>query len=334
MYELLGISISLAALLVFHSLLSFLSMLAWRVLRSRVGRWPAAGRARALFALRVLPGLSAVLFVGIVLLPAYIAFEPRHQAEAVSLRLGLLAALSALGLLLAFIRGTGAIVATRRLARQWMSHARPIRLPGIGIESFRLDHPFPLIAVVGTLRPRLFIAEMLFAELSEAELSAAIAHESCHLAARDNLKRAVLRFCRDVLVIVPFGRSLDDDWIEAAELAADESAARLGRPVALDLASALVKIARLVAPGARPAVPAGAHLIGENPGGIAARVSRLLDLASSSTGQQAAGTAATTMLPVLGLTIGGPLFIAFVMTLFSSLREVHSLIEFAVSSLK
>src|SRR5919202_1119057 len=112
-------------------------------------------------------------------------------------------------------------------------------------------------AGVGTLRPRLFIAQQLFAALTEAELRAALAHECGHLATRDNLKRAVLRACRDVLTIVPAGRTLDRAWDESTEAAADEHAARDGgAAAALDLAAALVKIARLAPPGMRPTLPA------------------------------------------------------------------------------
>jgi hypothetical protein len=81
---------------------------------------------------------------------------------------------------------------------------------------------------------------------------------------RDNLKRALMRACRDVLVIVPCGRILDRDWSEVAEAAADEHAARAGATVALDLASALIKIARLIPEGVKPTMPAGAFLIDDN----------------------------------------------------------------------
>src|SRR5438093_1171007 len=79
-----------------------------------------------------------------------------------------------------------------------------------------------------TTRPRLFVAQQLCDALSPVELSAALAHERGHLAARDNLKRALLRACRDVLTIVPAGRTLDRAWAESAEAAADEHAAGAG----------------------------------------------------------------------------------------------------------
>jgi len=142
-----------------------------------------------------------------------------------------------------------------------------------------IEHSFPVVAVVGSLRPRLFIARTVIETLSQEELTAALAHETGHMIARDNLKRGLLRACRDVLTLLPCGRFLDGHWSEAAEAAADEYAASAGKGVALDLAAALVKIARLVPAGATPIVPAGALLIGNNIGAIAWRVHRLTELA-------------------------------------------------------
>src|SRR5262249_48078215 len=125
-----------------------------------------------------------------------------------------------------------------------------------------------------------------FQSLTNEEISAAMAHESGHLISRDNLKRPLLRACRDMLAIVPSGASLDRAWVEASEAAADEHAARGGSGGALDLASALIKIARLVPDGVKPAFPAGALLIGDDGAGgvdgagIAERVRRLTRLAT------------------------------------------------------
>jgi hypothetical protein len=57
-------------------------------------------------------------------------------------------------------------------------------------------------------------------------------------------------------------------------MSADESAARRGGDVALNLASALVKIARLARPGLRPTMPAGVFLLGG--GNLDARVRKLI----------------------------------------------------------
>jgi Zn-dependent protease with chaperone function len=283
MYQLLGLCLALAALLTANALAALASAALWRAwLDARTQAWTAAARAQLLFALRVAPCALAIVFVCALVVPAYLRFEPEATGEAVSLKLAALAALSIAGLALAVWRGLAAWLATRRLVTDWLRHAEACTLPGIGLPAYRVAHRFPVVAVVGALRPRLFIARQLFDTLSERELRAALAHECGHLAARDNLKRAILRACRDALTIVPAGRTLDRAWAASAEAAADEYAARTGDEVAaLDLASALVKIARLVPRGARPTMPAGAFLVGELDGGhLAYRVRRLTQLAS------------------------------------------------------
>src|SRR5262249_11416559 len=117
-----------------------------------------------------------------------------------------------------------------------------------------------------------------FQSLTREEMAAAIAHEIGHLAARDNLKRVALRVCRDALAIFPTGAGLDRAWAEASEAAADEYAARGGGGVALGLASTLVKIARLVPRGVKPAMPAGASLLIADADALARRVRRLTQM--------------------------------------------------------
>ncbi|MDX2033075.1 MAG: M56 family metallopeptidase [Blastocatellia bacterium] len=332
MYEFLGLSLILAGLMTLHVPASFLTTLVWRALGGWTERWTAASRARALFTLRVLPAAIALFGALLLLAPAYLIHEPRHAAEAVSLKLGALAALSAAGILLALWRGASAYLTTRALVGDWMKNARPIDL-GLPIPAYELRHSFPVIAVVGIFRPRLFIADHLFDALTRDELAAAIAHECGHLASRDNLKRAVLRVCRDVLTIVPSGRSLDRAWAHASEEAADEYAARNGGPAALDLASALVKIARVAPAGASPLLPAGTMILGESVATIAGRVQRLTRIASAEAG--------TTTRPsrwsiAFFRLLGAALAIAglSVAADSSALAAIHRVIETAVSSLQ
>ena len=113
-----------------------------------------------------------------------------------------------------------------------------------------------------------------------------------------------MRACRDVLVMIPSGRLLDRAWLEASEAAADEYAAGRGRRVALDLASALVKIARLIPAGMKPAMPAGAFLVSaqEEVSGIKARVRRLMQLADQKRTRQ--GRALISRIPLWVPIIG------------------------------
>jgi Zn-dependent protease with chaperone function len=337
MFELLGISLLLAALLTFNSCASVMTAGLWRLLGRKTRRYSAMARARLLFALRVVPALLAIMVVIFLLVPSYLAYEPRQTDESVSFKLGLLAFVSAVGLSLAIARGIAAWRATARLTADWLRHGERITLAGIKIATFRIEHAFPVIAIVGVVRPRLFIASHVLELLTAEEIAAAVAHENSHLAAHDNLKRGLLRACRDMLLIIPSGRSLDRSWAEAAEEAADESAARRGRGVALDLASALVKIARKVPSGARPTMPAGVFLIGEElagdeASGIKIRVGRLMALAGGNASYN------QELSPRLLFWILSGLLLSFVVVVIVNatliFSSVHSLIEHAVFMLR
>lgn len=281
MYEMLGICLGLAALLSLNALASLLASTLWRAIDNRSRRWSARRRAALLFALRIVPAAIALALVLTLLIPSYLEYEPYSTNEGISIKLALISLVSAVGLALALWRGLASWHATRSLLKEWMRAAEPVRIEGVLIPAYRIRHPFPVIALVGTLRPRLFVAGRVLDALSEEELAAAMAHECGHLAARDNLKRIMLRACRDILTIVPCGRSLDRAWAESAEAAADEYAASSGPSVALNLASALIEIARMIPAGARPTMPLGAFLLGDEEGGLRWRVRRLLDLAAT-----------------------------------------------------
>lgn len=334
MFELLGLSLLLTALLTFNSVASLVIAGLWRVAGRTTNNWTAAARARLLFSLRMLPALLAILTVTLLLVPSYLAYEPRHTGENVSFKLALLALLSALGIAVSVCRGIATHRATRNLTSDWLRQGKPIRIPGIEIKSYQIQHAFPLIGIVGFVRPRLFIASQVLELLTPEEIAAAVAHENGHLKARDNLKRGLLQACRDALLIIPSGRLLDKSWSDASEEAADENAARQGNGVALDLASALVKIARIIPLGARPAMPAGVFLLGdEETKGIKSRVRRLIALATSER-----PTGSRPYL-VTSLSVWGPvslLLIAFVLAATNPylLSRVHYLIEHAVFMLQ
>lgn len=221
------------------------------------------------------------MFVIALQLPAYLIHEPDPAPEAVGFGLLALALSSAFGIALALLRGVASWRATRRLRAAWLRQAEPVSLEGIDIPAYTLQHPTPVIAVVGVFRPTLFIAAQVLDSLSRKELEVALAHERGHLVARDNLRRVVLNFCRSLLWYTGVGRVLDRAWAEEAERAADEYAARAGGAVALDLAAALIKIARLMPVGVDNVVPAGAFLLEGGGDGVAARVRRLTEMASA-----------------------------------------------------
>jgi Zn-dependent protease with chaperone function len=332
MYALLGISLALATFFALNVFLSALISLFWRIAEPLARRWSARTRAECLFALRIAAPVLSLLVLATLFVPAYVGYEPYGTSEVVSKKLAAFAIVSFLGLGFASWRAFRSWIATRRLMKQWLRGAVSIRLPHVHIPTFRIAHPFPIIAVVGTMRPRLFIAEQVLASLSEDEMAAAIAHEGGHLAARDNFKRALLRGCRDLLTIVPSGRSLDRAWSESVECAADEHAAQISPDIALNLASALVRIARMVPVGVRTELPLATFLVGEETRGIKLRVRRLVEIASKGRSSRGERLRMGTVAPAIGL---GVLF-AFTVVAATNphvLLTVHSVIEDVVSLL-
>ena len=286
MYDVLGICLALAALLAVNAIVSLLITGCWRLAASFTKGLGAANRSKLIFVLQTFPATAALLIVAVFLIPSYLAFEPPQTSEIVSVKLGLFAFASATGIALAFWRGLAAWLATRKLVGDWQKHSQSLQLKDVLTPVYVINHPFPVVAVIGVLRPKLFITVQILDSLNPEELDAVIAHETAHIAVRDNLKHWLTRICRDVLMIIPSARVLDREWAEAIELAADEAAVSpKNGATALDLAQALIKIARLVPVGVRPTMPAGAFLIGseiENGDALARRVGRLVELADKN----------------------------------------------------
>ena len=330
MYEFLGITLVLAMLLTVNAAATAAATGLWYLLRRPVSRCSARTRAELLFVMRIGPPTIAIIWIAAFMIPSYLVYEPHSTDEFVSLKLGTLAAISAVGVSFAIWRGIRSWLATRSLLRMWLANAAPLDLRQVSLPAYKLSHSFPIIAVVGTFRPRLFIAEHVLAILTKDELSAAIAHEYGHIAAYDNLKRSLLRASRAALLIIPCGRSLDRAWGEAAESAADEHAAQKSSAVALNLASALVRIARMIPADNRQVMPASAFFVGaEETRGVKARVRRLLELSATDPSLLVSSAPVFRIVPwlvlllvvVLGLTIG---------THSHVLASVHSLIEHVV----
>lgn len=333
MYELLGICVALAALMLLNTAASLGTALLWRLIAPLTRPLSARTRSDLLFTLRLAAPMSAAIVVAVFLIPSYLDYEPRATAEVVSLKLAALALLSALSVAFALWRTIRSWLATAALRRQWLASAKPIRVAGISIPAFSISHRFPIIAIVGTLRPQLFIAGDVLSALTTDEMAAAIAHECGHLAARDNLKRTLLRLCRDSLFLVPFGRAVDRLWAETAESAADEFAARQSPAAALNLASALVRIAKMVPAGARADVPLGAYLVGaEETQGVKSRIRRLIEISSNHSRIAATNNRFIRLLPFTSFAAfaAGATIIA---TNGKVLMGVHLILERAVSLL-
>lgn len=336
MYRLLGITLVLALLLTINATTTLMAAGLARACKRLLWKCSARTRAEILFVMRIGPPVIAIVAIAAFMIPSYYMYEPAVTDERVSFKLAALAAVSAIGIGLAFWRGLRSWLATRSLLRQWLATSTPIKMDAIAIPTFILqDYKFPLIAVVGAFRPRLFIANHVLESLSEEELAAAISHEYGHLDARDNFKRSVMRMSRAALLIIPCGRWLDRAWSESSESAADEHAAQQSSRVALELASALVRIARMIPsqsqPQTLPAAVSGFLMVPDAPG-VKVRVNRLVELASTDPRLLSSSAPLFRFIPWLVLAI----FLVVSVTIESRpqvLAAVHQLVEHVVAFL-
>lgn len=232
-------------------------------------------RATFLFHLRLLPLVTSVLWASLAMI-AFFLFEPRAGHERIG---AVLMGLSSFGLVLllaAATRVTVAVVRHRRLLREWLPGATPIDVPGIRVPAMAINTTFPVVAVVGILRPRLVVARCVLDHCPADELAAIFDHERGHIVRHDNARRMLLLVLPDPLAWTRVGRAMDMMWHDAAEELADEAPGDgRGEAGRVALAAALVRVARLVPAGETLSeLPASALYRGEP---LERRVRRLLD---------------------------------------------------------
>lgn len=258
----------LAAFFMTSIVTSLAAYLAAPAVRRAVSAAPASTRARALACFRLLPAAAALSITTLVLAPGYFRHEQRGELESVGLLIACAAAGAALLVSGAAVAVARAIARTSSLRCAWLAGARP--LPGRpgGMPAFEIDAPFPLVAVIGAFRPRLFISSAVRRTCTDSELDAIVEHERSHVTARDNAMRLLLDGSPDLFGWTARARDIDAAWQDAVEHRADDAAANR-----LELASALVRVARLATAARSVALPASALYRGE---GIEQRVRRLL----------------------------------------------------------
>ena len=280
--------------------------------------------AAALALFRLLPACSALALTLCVLGPGYFAHEQRGGPEE-----------SGYGLLLLALGGVcviGASIArlvrawrrTAVIRRQWLAAGQAVAIPHAGMPAYVLDLPFPLVAVLGFARPRLFVSTTVLDACSPAELRAIVEHERAHVRRRDNAVRLLMETAPDLLALTCVPAAVAGAWHQAVEHRADDAASRR-----LDLASALVKVARLASGTATmPAVelPASALYRGESRDLIESRVRRLV---SSRVADARPGW--TAGLACAAVTIGAVVAAAAVTGAGS--RLAHAVLEVTVSRL-
>ena len=220
------------------ALLAGLVAISWHAGLSRVRMAPAD-----LFALRLLPVVVAVLFALTVVFPAFQSRELHHDREAAGPLLLILAAFALLTLLHGIWRGWRAWRATRSHLQACGPAKRYVVENGCTVHV--VDFIEPLIGVIGAWRPRVVTVERVISACSHDEFRQVVAHEAAHISTRDNLKLMLLIACPDAIAWTSLGATLIQRWRKEAEFAADQRAAGNDPQRRLELAAALIKVARL-----------------------------------------------------------------------------------------
>ena len=231
---------------------------AWSVTQQRLSRLAPRTRAEAIAALRLFPAASG-LGAAIVVLVTFALLEPADTREVVGVVLVSAALVTAGVSAVRLLRAYRAWVRTARAVAAWSAQPQLV------------DSDFPIVAVIGIWRPRLYVARRVAALCDREELDAMIAHERAHVAARDNLTR--LCFLCAPFALPRVARDLELAWTRASEEAADDAARRDER-TSLALASALTKVAQLAIGQPMPLLHVSAIFSGSS---VAERVYRLLE---------------------------------------------------------
>ena len=267
-FVLRAIMVSLAFFVLVYSFLSLLVVLTWRGLR--LCRFDEHIGARSLFTLRVIPFAISAAVSLFLTLPSFLLLESHSLDE--DLSTFVLGACAVLILGVGIYRVLAAETRTRRVVSACLESA-------VGIEhnavtpAIILAQSITPVMLVGVRAPRILISASACKVLNDGELQAAVRHETAHSRSRDNLKKAILN-----CLPFPGMASLEEAWREASELAADYGAVS-SRAEALDLAAALIKLARHFPCQAVPDLATG---LMSAVGSVTSRVERLMAWKESS----------------------------------------------------
>jgi beta-lactamase regulating signal transducer with metallopeptidase domain len=222
--------------------------------------------------LRLLPAIVSTAFVAVLFVPSYWEYEPREFVEGFDLTLAAIGVAALAVIAAGALRGVRAWTSAIRRTSNWMRHARPVTLEST-LPAYAIETSQPLMALAGVLRPRLLVTRGLVDALTASELAASVAHEVGHQRAFDNLKRLLMCAAPDCLPRTA-ARAIEQRWAAAAERAADYRATNANSVDRCALASALVKVARLMPAAPVPAAEPISLLVAD--ADIASRVRVLL----------------------------------------------------------
>lgn len=314
MFALRGIVIWLAVFAVVYCIMSFTVLLAWRKLWSYGQRVSSSRRADLLFALRILPLISAASLTAVVAVPSFLILEPRSIQERMGFAPVGMGLVGFAVVIVGFGKTAAALSRASRTIAKWTHGGRTLGTLG-SIPVMQVSREAPAMTAAGILCLRILLSEAVASQLTASEFHAALNHERAHVRKRDNLRRLLLRF-----MAFPGMSGLEAAWLEAAEMAADDMAV-LSSGDALDLASALIKLSRFAAPW--PPDELTAALVHSPASLVDTRVKQLLAWTESSRGSSRFSTWRV-------LLAGGIVFSLFAFTYAPLLVRVHAITEWLV----
>jgi len=238
MFAVRGIAVSFSVFVSLYFILSVAVSLSWKQFWLYARTLPARPAADSLFIYRMFPLITAAVITAGFAVPSFLLLEPRAIEEPIG-ELPLI--LGVCGTLLGLIGIINAGLALRRASRTisgWTENAEPVKTSG-SVPLWRISGSAPAMTATGILRSKVFLSHTAEFLLSATELQTALNHELAHIRRQDNLKKLLLRF-----TAFPGMKALEEAWVEASEIAADDAAVTsIGE--ALDLAAALIKLSRL-----------------------------------------------------------------------------------------
>lgn len=272
-----------------------LSILAWGLGTIGLRRVTRPGW---LIAIRLLPAAGSAVFALCLFAPAHWRYEPRGTDESFGLGLHLLALAGAALLARAAWRLSRALRAAGDLR---VSTALPRLAAAPDAEVYEVAG-LTSISLAGVLRPRILVGDAARRVLTPREFEAAVAHEVAHGRFYDNWTRLAIACAPDLLGHSRTARAIERRWSALAECRADARAAGGDSARAAELASALIKVARLGVSGTPPPVWSTLH---DEPL-LAERVQRLVSGAVPPTPRPAGpGTSMIWTLGLAALTAAG-----------------------------
>lgn len=287
----------------------------WPRLRRHAGGLASGERARLLAAWRLAP-VAAGSACALVLLGAFLRFEPRTTTEDPGVLLVAIAVAAMLLVVQAARRIVPALRAGLSCARLLRTCGRPVTR-GDGTRMWLVDTDYPVAAVTGLFRTRLLVSTRILRECTPGEVDAVLRHEQAHVRRRDNLVRGAMLALPNPLSLMQAGSEMQHAWSAAAEESADDVAAGQEPASRTALASALVRVAKMARTPAPPWMPALAFYEGTN---LEHRVRRLLGDGPSSNRMS--------LRTVLALTAAAGAW-AFALTETAAF-QVHAWMELAV----